>query len=290
MPSAKNNAVYNSRIPHMRVSSSRFPRVVGFLVLILMHAPIILAAADWRPPEEQLARKIAATTGPGAVALDVMNRSSLSRADVEEIRRGLLTRLGVLGVRFVNADQAAAIVQITISENLQNYVWAAEIRQGNNEISVVMVATPRMSPTSVEHTTAPLTIHKTLLWTDEMRVLDVALVNSGPQHVIVLEPERVVLSKFRDGRWQQEQSLPLSHSRPWPRDLRGRLILRRDYLFDVYLPGTFCRSTTSIPLSLNCYESDDPWPLGTNEPAVSAFHQEISLPARFLRALRSKLQ
>jgi hypothetical protein len=174
MPSANNNAVYNSRIPHMRVSSSQFPRVVGFLVLILMHAPIILAAADWRPPEEQLARKIAATTGPGAVALDVMNRSSLSRADVEEIRRGLATRLGVLGVRFVNADQAAAIVQITISENLQNYVWAAEIRQGNNEASVVMVATPRMSPTSVEQTTAPITIHKTLLWTDEKRVLDVA--------------------------------------------------------------------------------------------------------------------
>ena len=239
MPSANNNAVYNSRIPHMRVSSSRFPRVVGFLVLILMHAPIISAAADWRPPEEQLARKIAATTGPGAVALDVMNRSSLSRADVEEIRRGLATRLGVLGVRFVNADQAAAIVQITISENLQNYVWAAEIRQGNNETSVVMVSTPRLTSTSVEHTTAPLTIHKTLLWTDEKRVLDVALVNSSPQHVIVLEPEKVVLSKFQDGRWQQEQSLPLSHSRPWPRDLRGRLILRRDHLFDVYLPGTF---------------------------------------------------
>jgi hypothetical protein len=271
MPSANNNAVYNSRIPHMRVSSSRFPRVVGFLVLILMHAPIILAAADWRPPEEQLAREIAATTGPGAVALDVMNRSSLSRADVEEIRRGLLTRLGVLGVRFVNADQAAAIVQITLSESLENYVWAAEIRQGNNETSVVMVATPRMSSTSVEHTTAPLTIHKTLLWTDEKRVLDVALVNSSPQYVIVLEPEKVVLSKFQDGRWQQERSLPLSHSRPWPRDLRGRLILRRDHLFDVYLPGTFCRSTTSIPLSLNCYESDDPWPLGTNEPTVSAF-------------------
>jgi hypothetical protein len=270
MPEANGNAVYNSRIPQMSASASRLPRVTCLFVLMLMHVPIILAS-DWRTPEEQLARKIAATTGPGAVALDVMNRSSLSRTDVEEIRRGILTELGVLGLRFVIVDQAAAAVKITLSENLQNYVWAAEIHQGNNETSVVMVAAPRLNPTSVEHSAAALMIHKTLLWTDENRILDIALVNSSPQHMIVLGPENIVLSKFQDGRWQQEQSLPLSHSHPWPRDLRGRLILRRDHLFDAYLPGTFCRSTPNTPLALNCYESDDPWPLGTDQTGLSGF-------------------
>jgi hypothetical protein len=237
---------------------------------MLVRAPIILAS-DWRAPEEQLARKIAAATGPGAVALNLVNRSSLSRPDVEEIRRGLLAELPALGVRLVNADQAGATVQITFSENLQDYVWVAEIRRGNNEASVVMVATSRPSLAGEEHPAAALIIQKTLLWTDENRILDVALVNSSPQYMIVLEPQSVVLFKFQDGRAQQEQLLPIPHAHPWPRDLRGRLVLRKDHLFDAYLPGTFCRSSTTVPLALNCYESDDPWPLGTDQSGLSAF-------------------
>jgi hypothetical protein len=131
-----------------------------------------------------------------------------------------------------------------------------------------MVATPRSSPVPLEHPANALTIHKTLLWTDEKRILDIALVNSNPQHMIVLEAENVVVSRLQDGHWQQETMLPLSHSHLWPRDLRGRLVLRNDHLFDAYLPGIFCRSSTTAPLALNCYESDDPWPLGAG---LSAF-------------------
>jgi hypothetical protein len=49
------------------------------------------------------------------------------------------------------------------------------------------------------------------------------------------------------------------------------LALRKDHLFDAYLPGTFCRSLTTAPLALNCYDSDDPWPLGTDQSGLSAF-------------------
>jgi hypothetical protein len=239
-------------------------------VLMLMPAPLIMAN-DWRAPAEQLAQKIAAATGPGAVALDLVNRSSVDRAEVEAIRRGLMTELAALGVRNVRADQAAATVQITLSENLRDYVWVAEIHQGNNEASVLLVATPRPGLAAVERPASALMIHKTLLWTDENRILDVALVNSNPQHMIVLEPESAVLFKFQDGRWQQEQSLPILHMHPWPRDLRGRLALRKDHLFDAYLPGIFCRSGTTAPLAVNCYESDDPWPLGTDQSGLRAF-------------------
>jgi hypothetical protein len=270
MPSANDNAVYNSRILDMGASSSRFGRVACFLALMLMHVPMILAG-DWRAPVEQLARKIAAATGPGAVALDVSNKSSLSRTDAEEIRRGLTSELGGLGVRLVNADQAAASIRVSLSENLQDYVWVAEIHQGNNEPSVVMVTAPRPGSGAVEHPAIALTIRKTLLWTDKNLILDVALVNGNPQHMIVLESQNVTLLKVQDGRWQQEQSLPVSHSRPWPRDSRGRLALRNDHLFDAYLPGVFCRSSTTAPLALNCYASDDPWPLGTDQSGLSAF-------------------
>ena len=40
-------------------------------------------------------------------------------------------------------------------------------------------------------------------------------------------------------------------------------MVRQDHLFDVYLPGVFCQSSGSAPLSLACRESDDPWPLSS---------------------------
>ena len=270
MLSTNDNAVYNARILHMVASSSLLWRAACSFALIVMCVGMSLAS-DWRTPEEQLARKIAAATGPGAVALDLANKSSLSRAEADEIRRGLASELATLGVRLVNADQAAATVQVTLSENLQDYVWVAEIHQGNNENSVAMVAAPRAGLAAVEHPAIALTIRNALLWTDENRVLDVAQVNGSPLHMIVLEAESVELLKFQDGRWQQEQSLTVSHAHPWPRDLRGRLVLRSDHLFDGYLPGVFCRSSMTAPLALNCYESDDPWPLGTGPSGLSAF-------------------
>ena len=154
-------------------------------------------------------------------------------------------------------------------------VWVAEIhRRGNNEATVVMVATSRPSLAGEEHPAAALIIQKTLLWTDENRILDVALVNSSPQYMIVLEPQSVVLFKFQDGRAQEEQLLPIPHAHPWPRDLRCSVSFaegHQDHLFDAYLPGIFCRSSTAAPLTLNCYESDDPWPLGTDQSGLSAF-------------------
>jgi hypothetical protein len=65
--------------------------------------------------------------------------------------------------------------------------------------------------------------------------------------------------------------LPVAHTRAFPRDLRGRLLLRRDRLFDVFLPGTFCRSSSAAPLSLTCNDTDDPWPLTPEEGGVRGF-------------------
>jgi hypothetical protein len=48
-------------------------------------------------------------------------------------------------------------------------------------------------------------------------------------------------------------------------------MLRKDHLFDAYLPGLICRSTNTSPLALNCSRSDDPWPLQTEDFGVSGF-------------------
>jgi hypothetical protein len=260
------NAVYNSLIAEMSASSPGLARC-SFLLLFAIWFCLSSTsfAADWAAPEQELARKIAATTGPGAIALDVVNRSSLSKKDADEISRALRSQLESLGLRAVKPEQAAATVAVSLSENLQNYVWLAEIHQGAGEYSVVMIATPRQSASDFAREPAAMTIRKVPLWAQEDRILDVAVLeeSSAPTHIAVLDPEKVALYRLNAGKWQQEQALAISHAHSWPRDMRGRLILRQDHLLDLYLPGVFCQSSANVPLNLNCRESDDPWPLSS---------------------------
>jgi hypothetical protein len=267
MSGTVHNAVYRGRIRRMLPVGAL---VLGSFLTGLLLAPVA-GAADWRAPEEQLAGKIVAVTGPGALALDVVNRSSLNPSDTETIRRGLLAELTSLGGRIVNADEAAATVEVSVTEDLENYVWVAQIRQGTNPPAVVMVSTPRHGVLVASRESPALLLRKSLLWSQDARILDVAVINSNPPHMIVLDPGAATLYKLQDNRWQPEPSLPIAHLHPWPRDLRGRLILRPDHLFDAYLPGVFCRSSGSAPVTLDCYQSDDPWPLRTGPMGLNAF-------------------
>jgi hypothetical protein len=276
-------AVYNSAIPN-GVSNpvnraSRYALLLRVLLqfsFVMLSLAIAAGAADWNGPEQQLAQKIVAVTGPGAVALTIENRSSLGRRDSEIIQNGLRSALEGAGLRFMKADQSAATLAITLSENATSYVWVAEIHQAPGEAAVVMVSLPRSEGSTATRDSVPLSLRKISLWAQETEILDVAVLeeNSTPTHIAVLDPEKVALYRWQGGKWQQEQSMPIVHERPWPRDLRGRLLLAGDHLLDVYLPGVICASTAAMPLALSCRESDDPWPLmpGTmNGGALSVF-------------------
>ena len=142
-------------------------------------------------------------------------------------------------------------------------MWVAEIRQGAVEAVVVMVSAPHPEGAPAAHDSVPLTLRKIPLWEQDSPILDVAVLeeNSTPTHIAVLDPEKVSLYRMQNGKGQLEQALPIIHERPWPRDLRGRLIPGNDHLLDLYLPGMSCATTAAEPLTLNCRESDDPWPL-----------------------------
>jgi len=264
------DADYNRSQSYMPNTPSLWLRLAISLLIASIFAPNAFAS-DWTAAEEQLARKVAGATGPGAVSLEITNTSSLGRADFDDIRRGLTTQLAYLGLRFVSAEQAAATIHISFSENLANYVWIAEIRQGNNEHSVAMVSLPRPPSSTTAHGPASLALKKTLLWAQDERILDATVLDGNPAHLAVLSASTLDLYGFRDGRWQAEQSFPVAHAHPWPRDLRGRLILRQDHLIDAHLPGVLCKSSTTAPLALNCRESDDPWPVANDPIRLNAF-------------------
>jgi hypothetical protein len=280
-------AVYNLGIPNViskfvtRVSrSARGLRFAAQLSTVMLGLVVTACAVDWSVPEQQLSRKIVAVTGSGAVSLTVVNRSSLGRRDYEAIRYGLSSSLGSVGIHSVKQpEQAATTIIVSLSENPTSYVWVAEIHKTTAEATVVLVSAPRPDGATGIHESVPLTLRKISLWTADDPILDVAVLaeSAMPTQVAVLDPDRVSLYRWQGARWQLEQTSNILHTRPWPRDLRGRLVAAKDHLLDVYLPGVICRSSGSS-LSLNCRESDDPWPLmaaplvsGANGGALSVF-------------------
>jgi hypothetical protein len=260
------------RASRSNISSMLLPipsRLVSVIFLFaLFSAPG--NAQNFTGVEEQLAGKIVAAAGAKTMNLEVINRSSLSAAAVDEIRRNLLTRLATLGARFVGAAQASASVRVSLSENLQSYLWVAEIQQGAGPRAVVIVCLPRTAPLSIESQLTTMVLHKTFLWSQQERILDVAVIDGNPASMLVLDTNGLAMYRSQDGRWQLEQSQLIAHTRPWPRDLRGRLVLGSDkeHFFDVYLPGVHCRSSAST--AMTCGDSDEPWPLAADFAILNA--------------------
>jgi hypothetical protein len=227
-------------------------------------------AADWGAAEQQLAKKIVAVTGPGTVALALENRSSLGRRDSDIVQNGLQGALEQAGIHLVKPEQAAATVVLTLSENATSYVWVAEIHQGAGDPSAVMVSVPRSGHPSTSSESMPITLRKVPLWTQDDRILDVAVLeeNAGVSRIAVLGAEDLSTYRLQNGKWQAEQRLGFVHTKPWPLDLRGRLFQNPDRTFSVYLPGLICRITVAAaPMTMSCHDGDDPWPIAA--PAAS---------------------
>ena len=234
----------------------------AILVALVLMAPA--AALEWDAPARELAEKIVARTqSRTALSLTIKNISSLPQSRTADVQRALGSELRRRGVSLVELEHATEQVRVTLSENTSGYLWVAEI--GHDESwDVVMVQAPSL-PTR-ERTPAALTLRKTPLWTQPELMLDV--VSTADGGLLVLGRDAVSLYRVADRKWQLAGTAPLSHPRPWPRDLRGRLVLQADGTFRAYLPGVQCPGTAQPQINLACRESDDPWPLS---PEVNAF-------------------
>jgi hypothetical protein len=245
---------------------------ISWLAALLFVLPSVASASSFADTARQFAHKIASATGPGVIALEITNRSSLDEKSIGEIRSALEAQLRAEGVRSAKPDESIGSVAVTLSESLREYVWSAEIAIGTDERKVVLVSTPRPQSGAGTPAAMPLIVRKNFLFAQEQPILDAALLDMpGGPRLLVLDAGQVGVFHQQSGRWELETSLPILHSRTFPRDLRGRLLLRRDHLFDVYLPGTLCRSSITAPLALACTDSDDPWPLTADENSVHAF-------------------
>ena len=256
-------------------SGLRLGWLTSFL-LATVFLPSSLYASSLGDAARQLAHRIAAASGPGAFALEVTNRSSLDDKSVREVRSVLEAQLQIEGVHATKAEQAMGTIEVALSESLRDYVWAAGIVIGSDERKIALVSLPRSQAGTSFAPALPIVLKTALIFAQEQPILDIAVVEMpGGARLLVLDGSAVAIYRQAGAnpaaRWELEASLPIAHARAFPRDLRGRLLLRRDHLFDVYLPGTFCHSNSTTPLTLACNESDDPWPLTADDGSARAF-------------------
>lgn len=226
------------------------------LVVLLWNNLLIPQQADSNA--SQFVQEILSRAGsPSAITLSFDNVSSLPAADQDALKKSITAGFRAAGVRLVKAEYAIAEIQITFSEDWQNFVWVASIRQGTSNQAVIRKL-PK--PVAASSSRAPtLTIHKNVVWQQEPPILDFVI--DGP-NLYVLEPEHIVVYANENGQWRSKQTLSIVHEQIWPRDLRGRLQMitaaSAGTQMTAYLPGTLCSGTIAPPV-LQCHPSDDPW-------------------------------
>ncbi|HKD84395.1 MAG TPA: hypothetical protein VKB58_06575 [Terriglobales bacterium] len=216
------------------------------------------AQTAWDSPSADLAKQIAALTGPGTITLTITNRSTIATDEVPAIRKSLEREIRAAGIT-VRAKDADSDVRVTLSENLQGWLWVAEIQEGS-ETRVVMLPVSGATVAATTNSSPAVTLRANLLLSQKDPILDAGLIN---QNLIVLEAGHIKSYNVAGANWQLATTYDISHSQPLPRDLRGRLIPAADHPFDAYLPGIVCTATKEMTVS--CNPGDDPWPLGSQK-------------------------
>lgn len=247
-------------------------RLFTALILIASLSPST-RADTWTAPASDLANKIAAKAGPGsAISLSFANRSSLSSGEANTISSQIQSQLQARGMRFVQQAQAVASVIVTLSENAESYLWIGEVAQGTST-DVVMTSVQR-APSATLGGSSAITLRRKLLLTSDDPVLDVAI---DGETTVVLTPEKVNWYRLQGAQLQELLSMPVKHSRSFPRDIHGRITSFRNGSPEISLPGVRCVQTNPQQATLDCADTDDPWPMSApgSPVAVNAFFSPL---------------
>lgn len=247
----------------------------GPAALVLLLVPTTWAA-EWTDAARRLARDVAEAAGPReAVTLQFENRSSAPAVEAATARKSLESELRRAGIRLVSG--ATTEIRATLAENLREYVWAVEIRKGD-ERSVALEAVPRTIKPPADFQPR-MTLEALLLVSQAEPILDVAPVLTD--RLLVLDTSRVAL-RSRELGAEPLSSVPLTLSLPLPRDPRGQLEVAPGS-WTARLPGAVCSGTLE-PLTATCRSGDEPWPTPAGPSRMDPQHNYFEGPPPFYAA------
>lgn len=212
----------------------------------------------------------AATPAPASISFK--NLSSLNSQAASEIHAELLRQLQAQGWKLKRSEEAEIAINVSLGENLHNYVWTAEIVSGSSHDYVLYEMARPAGPTVASG--AGTSLSRSLLATSDTQLLDATLLEGKTAegaHLLVLEAAAVDLYILQSAHWQLMQRQPLDRGVLSARDLRGRIVPDAGNSFDVFLPGIHCSGVVASALSVNCRNSDDPWPLSDDRRTLAFY-------------------
>ncbi len=218
-----------------------------------------VAASEWEQPAAALAEQIAALLGPGQAHLTLHNLSKIPDDQIPAIRTLLEQDLKTHGVLVSGAESANGI-RVTLSENLRERLWVAEVVEGE-ETRVVMV---HVEPGAAQQqaSTGEVTLHRQSVLTTTAPVLAALEVADS---FVVVEAEEIVIYTHSAEGWRELNRVGIGQRGSLVRDARGVIFPSPDGQgFDASVAGMACSGTRQQagPQSnwtIHCRESDDPW-------------------------------
>jgi hypothetical protein len=265
--------------------------LLAMIASALMTPPASATSSPWEQPAAALAEQIAGILGPGQAHLSIRNNSRISTDEIPAIRRALEEALKTRGVQASGAESANTI-RVTLSENIRERLWVAEIVEGN-ETRIAMI---RVEPAArhAEVSTSEITLHKqAVLATTELVLAALEIADS----YIVIEPEEIEIFAHSTTGWQEQNRVGIGQKKPLPRDPRSVIFPSPDGQgFTASVAGMACNGSVqqaapTANWTVHCRESDDPWFLASPRPAdTTSAASEIlhALPVRaFYNAARN---
>jgi hypothetical protein len=216
---------------------------------------------EWANRVGTLAEQIAEAVSPSkAISLEVQNISSLGAADVEMIRRGLQQQLTRRGIR-IGAD--GLDVKVTLSENIERFVWVGEVRR-KDEATVFIESLEGKATANLPAVRHSVVLQRELVWQQAEPMMDFLVADVAPEGqpvMFVLEAKRIVSYRKQKGSWNAAETFPIPVPDHRPRDLRG-LADAFEELFSFQLSDANCEGAAADKFELTCKKGSPPaWPI-----------------------------
>jgi len=249
----------------------RAPRRLPSLALLLIVASLFSAAAtdaqqknSWDSAIDSLAAKIAAIAGAHAsVRLTVKNVSSLDGGRVGDFTSALEEQLQQRGLKIENGGAAGESIDVTIAENLRQFIFAGAIEHGDSR-EIALEALDRAKAEPKSEASARVRLQRELIWSQREPLLDFLVIPAasadGARRLFVLEPRRLVVYRAVAEGWQVAESHPLLDYRV-QRDARGFFASPRGDStepFRFYVPGERCDVSMGGAITLSCGDDASP--------------------------------
>jgi hypothetical protein len=178
---------------------SKFSFCTLLFIFVLAATPMATLGDTLDDSARELARKIAAALPTGEnVSCEIRNISSLRSDESQRIEQALTADLQNNGVPTQATGSAKVNIVVTLSENLKNFVWTAEIHRGDTS-QVLLTTGPRPHENRAASSAMPITLRSEKFWEGPEQILDAfeEIASNDAGTLFLLEPDGLVTRRMR---------------------------------------------------------------------------------------------